>query len=347
MAHSTQDPRMAFRCTQYDSFAHMERGFIITYFYEDSSFEMMEDKSGRILMRRAPTDIPRSAFYIGSTIDVLGRPTKITAYADIVTTQLCAEAAEMTVVIIGEGAFTSLGRCLSILLEECQFALADVQMAWVMPEEASERGLPFAADMQTGARVVVVKCLHADAIAKGLAFTQRVKDVYAASSGEEATEWVGLLAEAASSPLCVFDEMNSSVVVLKPALVNSGCGGSIIQQLIDLGLEPTGLTQFHFTAKEAHTFMHPYVGVLPDLDKTAANMVGNVWVLQLVSLDDSADVVAAVRAACGPFDPVIAKRLFPKTIRACFGTDCTTNAVHCCDLEGEGPIYTNFFFKKS
>lgn len=344
MALSKQDARMAFRCEQYDTFAETTRHYILMYFYGDRSIEMIEEKTGKVFLKRSSFEVPRSGFYLGAVISVCGRPTTITDYADHVTKQLCEEFNEKTTIVIEEAAFTSLGRCLSILTEECGFTAVNVQMLWVKPEAAMEHNLPFAADMQSGTRLLVVECARSDAIAKGNEYTRRVPNTYAAASTEQAALWAQLIEQASRKPLCVFDEENSSVVVIKPEMIALNRAGSAIQQLIDLGLEPTAFAQRAFSAAEANRFLRAYRGVLPDMEGTIASFVGNVWVLQFVSLDDSVDVVSTVREACGPFDPVIAKKLFPKTIRARFGKDCAHNGIHCCDLPGEGPVYADFFF---
>lgn len=38
------------------------------------------------------------------------------------------------------------------------------------------------------------------------------------------------------------------------------------------------------------------------------------------------------RELCGPFDPEIARKLEPNSLRAKFGIDRVKNAIHCTDL---------------
>jgi nucleoside-diphosphate kinase len=47
----------------------------------------------------------------------------------------------------------------------------------------------------------------------------------------------------------------------------------------------------------------------------------------------------------GPLDPEIAKNLRPDTIRARFGVDRARNAVHCTDLQTDGALECEYFFK--
>lgn len=56
------------------------------------------------------------------------------------------------------------------------------------------------------------------------------------------------------------------------------------------------------------------------------------------------DAVNQFRAFCGPYDPEIAKKLEPKTLRAKYGVDRVQNAIHCTDLSEDGPLEVHFIF---
>ncbi|KAL7696095.1 Nucleoside diphosphate kinase [Lotmaria passim] len=343
MATSTLDQRMAFRVVQQDPGAPQPRQLILRYYYQDGSVDLMEQSSGRFFLKRTHTDVPASSFSVGATVMLFGKPTTVLAYADEVTRQLCEQKSESTTILIAEDAFPSLGRYLSILAEECCFTVVQVEMMWVRPEVARSSDLP---EQLANTRVVVVVCAREQAIEKGFDFVERAKGTCTARDAAQAATWGRLAQLAKGKPLAVFNEPNSSIVVLKPALVSSCRAGSAVQQLLDLGLEPTALTTTTISSGAAHEFLAPYCGVLPNVEGTASSFVGTAWVLQLVSLEDSVNVVDVVRAACGPYDTVIAKKLYPMSIRARYGASETNNAVHCCDLQGEGPLYAKFFFKQ-
>lgn len=46
----------------------------------------------------------------------------------------------------------------------------------------------------------------------------------------------------------------------------------------------------------------------------------------------------------GPMDPEIGRVLRPTSLRAQFGSSRILNAVHCTDLEGDGPLEVGYFF---
>ena len=56
------------------------------------------------------------------------------------------------------------------------------------------------------------------------------------------------------------------------------------------------------------------------------------------------NVVEKFRKLCGPYDPEIARKLEPQSLRAQFGVDRVTNAIHCTDLAEDGRLEVNFVF---
>ena len=56
------------------------------------------------------------------------------------------------------------------------------------------------------------------------------------------------------------------------------------------------------------------------------------------------NAVEKFRKLCGPYDPEIARKLEPTSLRACFGTDRVLNGVHCTDLPEDGRLEVQFVF---
>ncbi len=72
---------------------------------------------------------------------------------------------------------------------------------------------------------------------------------------------------------------------------------------------------------------------------------GPLIVLELSKGSTSSSVVNEFRTICGPSDPQIAKVIRAQTLRAKYGQDKIKNAVHCTDLEEDGPLECEYFFK--
>lgn len=342
MAISKLDPRMAFDCEQFDKFSGLTYQYVLYYFYEDETLEMVQRKNGKTYVKRHKTNIPRSEFYLGSTVHILGKMTKITGYADKITTQLCEDQNERTTIIVSDHGMPKLGKTISVVTEELGMTIVNIQLAWIKQETVTKYELP---DVLQGSSVVLLQCVSSKCLEKGIEVMQRLPGVIAASDRYEAELWGDLCLKASQKPLAVFQQENSTVVVIKPDVIVGNIAGSVVQQLCDANLEVTGFTQITVNSEEMDKFLRPYRGVLPDIEGTVHTMVGTIWVMQLMS-PQGGDVLQQVRALCGPFDSVIAKKLYPRTIRGRFGKNQTQNAVHCCDLPGDGPIYADFFFKR-
>lgn len=56
------------------------------------------------------------------------------------------------------------------------------------------------------------------------------------------------------------------------------------------------------------------------------------------------NAVEQFRNFCGPYDPEIARKLEPKTLRARYGVDRVLNALHCTDMAEDGALEVHFIF---
>lgn len=334
---------MAFNCEQFDKFSELTYQYVLFYFYEDSSMEMLDKRNGKVHLKRTPVSFSRSEFFLGATLNILGKTTKIIGYADEVTYQLCEDQNERTTIIVSDAGVAKLGKVVSVITEELGISIVNMQMAYVKQEMVEKYMLP---DVLKGTSVIVLQCVSSKAMEKGVAVMQRCAGVIAASDHTEAKMWGDLCLDAAKKPLAVFGQGNSTVVIVKPHVIVDRVVGNVIQLLCDADLEITAASQFTISTSEMNTFMQPYRGVLPDIEGTVNGMVGTVWAIQFMS-PRGLNVIEQVRGICGPYDPQIARHLYPKTIRARFGKSPTLNCVHCCDLPEDGPVYADFCYKRS
>lgn len=342
MALSKLDPRMAFDCEQTDKFSGLTSAYVLYYYYDDGTLEMIRRKDGKVSLFRHKTPLRRCDFYRGSNISIHGKLTTITGYADIVTTKLCEDQNERTTLIVCDGiGMQKIGKVIAVVMEELEMSIVNIQLTWVQGEMVERYGVP---KSLVGTSVVVLQCLSIHCITKGEEVMKRIPGVLAATDAYEAEMWGELCNSMSKKPLVVRHQDNSTVVILKPHTIQEKVAGNIVQMLCDTGLEVTGFTQLSATTAEISRFLEPYRGVLPNIDGALQSMVGTLWVIQLMS-PQGQDALKLVRLLCGPYDSVLAKKLYPKTIRGRFGKTQTENAVHCCDIAGDGPVYADFFFK--
>eukprot|EP00831_Metopus_contortus_P058105 TRINITY_DN50344_c0_g1_i1.p1 TRINITY_DN50344_c0_g1~~TRINITY_DN50344_c0_g1_i1.p1 ORF type:complete len:250 (+),score=25.29 TRINITY_DN50344_c0_g1_i1:181-930(+) len=134
---------------------------------------------------------------------------------------------------------------------------------------------------------------------------------------------------------------NCSCLVIKPHILNSGSAGKIIEILLDEGFEISALEMFSLTKETAEEFFEVYKGVLPEFARMVEDFISGP-VLALEVRQENA--VVALRELVGPHDPETARSTSPTSLRAQFGVNRISNAVHCTDLPEDGVLECEYFF---
>jgi nucleoside-diphosphate kinase len=360
LSYSVTDPRLAFKAKHLDAASNVVRDFVVLFYPEDTTIEILcaaatASRTHFLKRTRVPT-LTSAHFFIGAEVVLLGRLFSIVGYGDAVTQQLCERVSESTVVVLsGEKAVETAGTALDVVTQECGFTLRDMHVMDLRRSDWEDNGP--AAILPTslqGAVALVLFLNRDDAHAKAAELPRRLAAcggrVWAATTKLEAAAAQQLQALALVRPTAVFDDENSTVVVIKPEAVARHMGGDILRAIVqgarrahNVGLKITALSQITLPTMRADAFLQPYKGVLPEYRATVEDLAsGPVWAVQLVSSTgpqrpDQPSVVDVVRALCGPFDPAVAKVLRPTTVRAKFGSTAVRNAVHCTDLTDCGP----------
>lgn len=84
--------------------------------------------------------------------------------------------------------------------------------------------------------------------------------------------------------------------------------------------------------------------MLCGLQHTTFRSVAGPFIAMEVADYDGANPVEPVRELAGPADSDIARMLRPTSVRARFGLNKIQNAVHCTDMEEDGPLEVSYFF---
>lgn len=108
----------------------------------------------------------------------------------------------------------------------------------------------------------------------------------------------------------------------------------------------TALQMFSLDAVNASEFLEVYKGVVPpgEFGSMLDELTSGPFVAMELADPDGANPVDPIREIAGPADPEIARMLRPNSIRAKFGLNKIQNAVHCTDLEEDGPLEVSYFF---
>ena len=133
--------------------------------------------------------------------------------------------------------------------------------------------------------------------------------------------------------------METTLAIIKPDAYKLGYTGKIIDRIIKEGFNIKEMKQIHLSKEKAEGFyeIHREKPFFNEL--TSFMSSGNCVVLSL----ERENAVSKWRRVIGATNPEEAKE---GTIRADFGTNTGTNAVHGSDSSENGFLESNYFFKK-
>lgn len=325
----SENSRFTFVAEYQDQQAAQLRKYQFLYYVEDSSVEMYDLKNKRMFLKRCPyPQLSTKELFIGSTITVYSRQLKLVEYGDEATRRAFASQTTSAVIVIGSNAIGETGNIIDFLTA-CNHRITNCQLC-VLPKQT-------AADLQLSER-----CFALDVTGGDIANLENVlKDKFPSVTTftDEKTQLVRVATF--ESPMTTATLNSCAVCVIKPHAIVAGQAGKIIQRIIDEGFEITAFGLFSLSLTDAEDFLEVYKGVVPEYKKLIEHVISGPVMAFEVRAENS---VGALRAVCGPHDPEICRVLFPNTIRAHFGIDRVRNAVHCTDLEEDGPLESEFFF---
>lgn len=328
---SSREPRFTFIADYFDVQANIVRQYQMIYYTTDQTIEMYDIKNKRIFLKRCPyPSLDQKELFVGSTITVFSRQLKLSAYGDEATNRhFAANAGEFFLIIHGSG-LKNAGDILTQMSTQ-EIRVANIRLVDLAPTAARE--------LQVSQRCYVIQASGNDALKKAEELqTQFPQTTRVFSDASDCA----LLQEIAFVPGVTTAVMkNCAVCVIKPHAINSGHAGSILQRLLDEGFDVSALAMFTLTTADAEDFLEVYKGVVPEHKKLVEQCASAAcWAIEV----RAENAVTALRAVCGPHDPEICHVLFPHTLRSKYGFDRTRNAVHCTDLEEDGPLESEFFF---
>lgn len=136
----------------------------------------------------------------------------------------------------------------------------------------------------------------------------------------------------------------TTLCIIKPHAVREGKIGAILKAIKDEGFTVATMKMVHLDRKQCEEFFEIYKGVVGEYLQMV-NQLQSGACLAIEVQGEEENIQPRFRAFCGPADPHIAKILRPKTLRAMFGAEKVTNAVHCTDLNEDTMLELEYFFK--
>lgn len=327
------DERLAFIVEYADPQAGLTRTYQFCYFTEDKTIEMHDLKTKRLFLKRcAYPGLNASELYVGATINVFSRPLRLVDYGDDATRRrLSVNTSECVLGVDMEHHSAVAGSVIEALTSQ-DMRITSARLA-ELPQHLVER---IAA---TTARVLLLVVSGADAREKVSAVASSFSAAVVQVSDDNDVQEITQTMMGAGKTTATFRDC--AVCVIKPHAITSRHQGPILQRIVEEGFYVSALGSYQLSVADAEDFLEVYNGVLPEYKKMVEQMSsGPCWAIEVCA----ENAVPALRAVCGPHDPEVCHVLFPHTLRAKYGVDPVRNAVHCTDLEEDGPLESEFFF---
>lgn len=364
--------RYAFTAEWLDSIASIVRKYIVCFYPDDNSVEMIDAKTQRMFLRRTKVGNQLGEFFLGNSVNVCSRQLKILDYADNFTRKELGSRLERTLMIVKPDCVSKVGEVLEIVGNE--FTVAAVRMVQLSASDAREfyaehAGREFFDGLcafMTSGSVVALELVGDNAISRARTLIgptdsaqarreaktsirarfgtdNRRNAVHgsdsAASAARELQFFFGAKRGNPTSTL----SSESVLCLIKPhVLMDGGTAGAVLQAITTGGYTITALQSHVLDKATAEEFLEVYKGVVAEY----ASMVDELVTGPVLAVEVSGnDARSSFRPFCGPADPTVAKHLYPRTLRALFGKNKVQNAVHCTDLAEDIPLELEYFFQ--
>ena len=297
---------------------------------------------------KIPT-VTMDTLHMGAVVTVYSRQLKIVEYGDSHTEAAFSLARQQTLCVVKPGAVHLAGKVINAS-QKSGFSVARVKMAQLSSAQASAMfGEASVAELSSGPSVGV-SLVGDDAVSSFKALAKELVSslgdcvVYSESADAVASQTSAYFANA---PACRLAD--TALCLVKPSAMDHL--GLVVDAVMASGFTMTGASTFTLDRVDAVEFLEVYKGVVPEFAASVDELTSGPFVaIEVAQSGSNANgsengVVEALREACGPADPEIARVLRPDSIRAKFGFDKVRNAVHCTDLPEDGELETHYFFK--
>ncbi|KAJ3239736.1 Nucleoside diphosphate kinase 7 [Chytriomyces hyalinus] len=372
--------RMCFLVEWFDVHAQLTRQYQLFFYESDNSIEMYDTKQKRTFLKRTKTDdLVLQDFHIGAAVNVYARQLTIVDYGDDFTRSKLSQQMESSLVVIKPDAIEKAGEIIDLLLAN-KFVICRMRMLAFNRQLAEELCLvsfgaqPYFSDYASsfeGGRAMALEVMRSNASIElqRIAGPPIVADakstspssihakyghvgykngLHVSENPKTAKKELATIFEAANQKAtrtAVFK--NSTLAIIRPHAMHSGLAGKIMASICQHGYKITDAQIYNLDRVNAEEFLEVYKTVVPEYKLMVDQLTsGPLLALEITLPQHTADdIVSSFRELVGPNDPELARNLRPKSLRALYGTDKVRNAVHCTDLEADGILEVQFFFR--
>ncbi|XP_068626751.1 nucleoside diphosphate kinase homolog 7-like isoform X2 [Battus philenor] len=362
----------------YDNQASLIRRFNVFYYPVDDTIEMYDLKNRKTFVRRVKVNgITLDSFYIGCTLYILGRLVKIVDFACEDTRKLLHKDIQVTFAMIKPMPTNIAGKIIS-QFHENGLRLSKMKKSRLTAEDINvlyrsligDPTFAFLLEHLNGQLVYGMELIGKDAVSNCLKILGH-RDPLKAEPGTiralYGTDSVRNCVHAASSVKSAMEDIeyffppppvrvmrlrltatlsNCTLCIVKPHAVREGKLGNVLEVIDEGGFDVTALNMFMVENDNAAEFYEVYKGIVQEYKGMVEELASGPCVaMEIVAKDKSLNTAVEFRKLVGPADPEIARLLRPHTLRAKFGKTKVQNAIHCSDLDVDGLLEVEYFFK--
>ncbi|KAF0685002.1 Aste57867_23031 [Aphanomyces stellatus] len=359
----TDGPIYSFQAEWFDPQAEISRAYLLTYYEDDGSLEMVDKKSLKPFLKRIKFPSIKSVdLFVGACISVYSRQINLVDTANEYTRRLLASRGSNRVFVVKPSGYGALGRILSAL-ESAKLTFVKMRMIHIQPN-----------DLPLLAKQVDTDAINPSSSASVQEWTRDFSvaievSVGSPSAAADALQQLGSLRDhvvtSATSPF-LFDHTRfgttaasddcSTLCLVRPRVLKEGLtccrqhvptltlgkAGQVLGEILHAGFEVSAVKLVHVPMAAMDEFLAIYKPVTRQYHELVKYMSS----APLLALEiRGEDVVARFQAFCGPFDVQVARELAPASLRARYGHTNMQNAVHCSDCPEDGALESQFFFR--
>lgn len=332
---------LGFELDSFDDISSTMQHFYLKYFLQDNTLEIIQKNSNKTYLKRIfYPSVQLSDLYLGQSINIYSRLYTLTAYANNLTESYMK--ARETHFLIETKAMDSLLKIMS-LAKKFEMSLGSIR---------SMDSYHFASIVEDSLEITpdsyIVQYVGVDNSKKDQykEFYNKVNVLFGTDSTILACSYVKVneIFDKIKSPIRVAN--NSTLCIIKPHVVKSNQAVDILNKIVGQGFQIRAMLSMHMTLSMAEELFDVYRSIIPNFFQMLQEICsGNIIALMITKNNYEYSVVDEFRNICGPLYPEIAKALRPSSIRALYGVNPFSNAVHCTDLSDDGEMECRYVFE--
>lgn len=339
------EERLRFVCSYFDPQAELQKQYIVTLYKTDASIELWDVKLNKAFLKRTKNPhLSESDFFIGNKIMIYSRLMTVESYADLHTQQTLEAKTKNALVLVPNLNLSDVCQVLKLLRDQgvklssvgtVYFSEENKELIEEIDKTATSQ-ITDDHDMFIYIRTIGYEESHNSALSN-------IGCIVIDNNVEDLTNIFFNLELSADDPNDRIGSQSSCAIILPHSINNAA--DIITQMSKNTNLHLCNIRLNHLTAQDADTFLEAYKTILEHYSKKVEELSGgSSLALQFSTTNDTIDCITELREMAGPYDPNIARKLFPQSLRAKYGTDMTQNCIHCTDLPFDGIIESGLLF---